>query len=572
MDKSPRIRVELRHLQPLYEILAHRPDLLAELESRGMLQRVPANDLRSLPLEARQDMALFLHAQGEPHYGAQLAARVDLSAGEGLLYFARSSETLREMLAELIHHQSVWLPGATLQVSEEGQTLRITLTPQMNAPPLGLLTFWEGTLTWLRRAINFCLGQTPTVLEAWVMTPPSAQAHVLEQLLGCTVQFGADCFGLRLPLEWLSKPLPGSHAAVRQRTATCFDVLGRRQLDHEPVWRRVLDVIEAARQPGDFGLEAVAAKLQLTPSTLRRHLAQEGSSFSALLEAHRRQRAFELMVLHDCPVELAAQQLGYSGRVALGRAFRGWFAGPPARLRRHLQALQALEAAEDWASPLRLPAFDQPLAGASFQSLGAQLRADPVLWAHALGLAAQARFGAQSMQPDDDALLQQLGTSRLMDAIQARAWMLGRQAVAAPLQARWQHLLSLAQGEPDGAPLSSRAFALLAWAELGTLLLQRVIGASYVDFRSAWAQRPPAEQWAEERRRYGLDRHDASYLLLAAWGLPTPVLDWLASLSQVDQDAAQPGDLTPQAAEFQGLAELLAKPPASASEIGGALD
>ena len=572
MTEHPHVRVEMRHLQPLYDILAHRPDLLAELEARGMLLRVPANDLRTLPLNARQEMALFMHAQGEPHYGAQLAARIDLSAGEGLLYFARSSETLHEMLGELIHHQSVWLPGANLQVSEEGQTLRITLTPLMNEPSLGLLIFWEGTLTWLRRAINFCLGQTPTVLEAWVMTPPSAQAHILEQLLGCAVQSGADCFGLRLPLEWLSVPLPGSHAGVRQRTATCFDVLGRRHLNHEPVWRRVLDCIEAATQAGDFGLESVASELRLTPSTLRRHLAQEGCSFSALLEAHRRQRAFDLMVLHDCPVEQAAQQLGYSGRVALGRAFRGWFAGPPARLRRHLQALQALEAAEDWASPLRLPAFEQPAAGARFHPLGAQLRADPVLWAHALGLAAQARFGAQSLQPDDDALLQQLGTSRLMDAIQARAWMQGRQPVAEPLQARWQQLLLLAQGGQGGAPLTSKEFALLAWAELGALLLQRVIGLPYLEFRRNWAQRPPAQQWAEERRRYGLDRHDASYLLLAAWGLPTPVLAWLARLSPVEPDAAPPSDPSPPAAEFTGLAELLARPVAPAAEIGGALD
>jgi len=525
----PRIVVEMRHLQPLYELLAHRPQLIAELEARGLLMRVEANDVRCMPEGLSLELSAFLQSQGERHVSARLAAAVDLSAGEGLLYFARSSDTLREMLAELLQHQADWLPGATLKLEEDASTVCIGLMPTMSVPPQGLLLYWEGTLTWLRRALNFALGQAPTVLEARVMTPASPQPEVLAALLGCAVQFDADCFVLCLPRDWLDRPLPGRHAALRQGTAVCFEALGQRQRSAQPRWRQVLEVIEATPCADELSLASVSARLDLPPSTLRRHLANEGQRFSALVDAHRREQAFEQLVLQDGRLEAQARTLGYAGRAPLARAFRAWFAASPTQLRQDFLALQALNADEDWASPLRLPAFEVPAAGSCAGDVGAMLRADPVLWAHTFGRAAQARSGARLLRPQrssgpDDDWVQQLGAARVKDGLQARRWMHRSTPVVPALQSRWRRLQALLSEVQAHAPTSPTMQALLAWSELGALLLLRVEGEPYADFRTAWQARGASVQWAEERRRYGVDRLALSHLLMAAWGVPAELL------------------------------------------------
>ena len=81
-------------------------------------------------------------------------------------------------------------------------------------------------------------------------------------------------------------------------------------------------------------IEQVAAQLCMSDRTLKRQLAAEDSSYSALLEEVRHRQAVGLLSRTDLSLERIAEQLGYSDVANFNRAFRRWTGKTPGRWRR----------------------------------------------------------------------------------------------------------------------------------------------------------------------------------------------------------------------------------------------
>lgn len=77
----------------------------------------------------------------------------------------------------------------------------------------------------------------------------------------------------------------------------------------------------------------VAAALSLSSRTLKRKLALRDTSFSALLDDDRRDRALALLE-GDVPLQRVADLLGYSDVANFTRAFRRWTGTSPGHYRR----------------------------------------------------------------------------------------------------------------------------------------------------------------------------------------------------------------------------------------------
>ena len=69
----------------------------------------------------------------------------------------------------------------------------------------------------------------------------------------------------------------------------------------------------------------------LSARSLQRHLAQQGTSFSKLIERTRRQHALELLVQDDLNISEIAQALGYKDPSNFCRAFHKWTGQSPKR-------------------------------------------------------------------------------------------------------------------------------------------------------------------------------------------------------------------------------------------------
>ena len=84
------------------------------------------------------------------------------------------------------------------------------------------------------------------------------------------------------------------------------------------------------RDSGRFPtLPDVAAELDLHPRTLRRQLAEEGTSFRALLNEARSTLAVDLLCNVGLTVEEVSKRLGYTDTSLFCYAFKRWYGMPP---------------------------------------------------------------------------------------------------------------------------------------------------------------------------------------------------------------------------------------------------
>ena len=145
--------------------------------------------------------------------------------------------------------------------------------------------------------------------------------------------FGSDHLRASLQLNLLELPVRRDEAALAaflEGAPGKLTTLYRR--DREVVIR-VRDLLRKAF-PESPGQEEIAARLYLSPRTLHRRLADEGSSFRAIKDALRRDMALSRLSKTDEPVARIAAELGYADTSTFYRACMEWTGLPPSSYRR----------------------------------------------------------------------------------------------------------------------------------------------------------------------------------------------------------------------------------------------
>jgi AraC-like DNA-binding protein len=151
---------------------------------------------------------------------------------------------------------------------------------------------------------------------------------LLELLPVVKREFGRAHNRLYFPRAMFDEPLPQADAHTLEMCIGQCDVLMQRNERR----RGITAVVRSKlfRESGGFPtLPAVAAELDLHPRTLRRQLAQEGTSFRALLNEARSTLAVDLLCNVGLTVEEVSKRLGYSDNSTFCHAFKRWYGVPP---------------------------------------------------------------------------------------------------------------------------------------------------------------------------------------------------------------------------------------------------
>lgn len=148
-----------------------------------------------------------------------------------------------------------------------------------------------------------------------------------------TLRFGQPRSALWLDAGALAAPARRDAHALRLFLAAAPGNVVAGRLVERTVADRVRALLQRAR-PAWPDLPAVAATLQVSPSTLQRRLAAEGTSFRSVRDALRRDVAVSL--LESGPASsLAAlsEELGFADGPAFQRAFKAWTGRAPGAYR-----------------------------------------------------------------------------------------------------------------------------------------------------------------------------------------------------------------------------------------------
>ena len=163
-----------------------------------------------------------------------------------------------------------------------------------------------------------------------------------EHVFPAVFVFNAPRAALTVPVRHRALPNPGYDevlwtAALRRCEAAVQDNAGAalvRQLAQ--ALHDSLEAPLAGRTPPTL---AQMAELQhVSVSTLNRRLRDAGTSYQALIDDARRQRARELLANPRHRIAEIANELGYRDPTSFVRSFRRWYGATPGRYRRELAA------------------------------------------------------------------------------------------------------------------------------------------------------------------------------------------------------------------------------------------
>jgi AraC-like DNA-binding protein len=160
------------------------------------------------------------------------------------------------------------------------------------------------------------------------------QETVLEEAFEAPVRFDAAGVGIVLQRELLRTPHAGPPPPPPSRAELRSLVLGG-----EPTLARtVRDIALLHLEHGSAELARVATRLALHPRRLQRLLAAEGTSFRAVLDGVRLERAERLLAEPGARIADVALAAGYEEPAHFTRAFRRWRGVSPSAFRQAVEA------------------------------------------------------------------------------------------------------------------------------------------------------------------------------------------------------------------------------------------
>ncbi|MDX8032035.1 AraC family transcriptional regulator [Lentzea sp. BCCO 10_0856] len=214
-------------------------------------------------------------------------------------------------------------PAAVL----DGDRLVISLEP--GALPGDVVPFLvERDLAAIHTVIGELVTGDVPVLSVDLAHPAPADTREHEEVFGLLPRFSASRNQSVVDASVLTRALPlASPEANALCERQCQDLAARRR-GKPGVAGEVRRVLELSVRFGET-MPVVARALGLSPRTLRRRLNESGTSYQALLDEVRAERA--VVLLAGASVEQTATQLGFAEAASFIHAFRRWYGTTPAR-------------------------------------------------------------------------------------------------------------------------------------------------------------------------------------------------------------------------------------------------
>jgi AraC-like DNA-binding protein len=206
-------------------------------------------------------------------------------------------------------------------------TNRIVDAPSRRFADETFLVMVHGLMCWLA-------GKRIPLSVAEFAHPRPPYAHEYTVMYSQHLRFGAQCTAIRFDARLLSMPVVQTAATLKQflRTAPQSVFL---KYKNEDSWtarlrRRLRDNIGAPDWPL---LDDIAQEFHVAPTTLRRRLIAEGTSYQGIKDELRRDAAIHHLCNSALSIADIGSLLGFQEPSAFHRAFKKWSGAQPGEYR-----------------------------------------------------------------------------------------------------------------------------------------------------------------------------------------------------------------------------------------------
>ncbi len=331
-------RLSIRLIWPFFRIVGANAAGL-EILAR---ERIGAAEFANPDTRIRHRAAIELlertvEETGDGTIGLRAGQSIEPGDLDALEYAARSCPTLGDAIRCSNRYMQLMNEAAETALDEHGGKVVWSFRTNDGVPyPPAANDF---VVACADRFARFYTGVDQPADEVRLMHPKPAHAREYERLFRTRVRFGAPHNAIVFPRGGLALPMKSAD----RRFHFAFDMYARELVERIPqtVAGRAREVAVAELRGGRLSMASVARALGLSVPTLRRRLADEGTSYAGLVDQVRRDLVEQYLRDPQVAVGEMAFLLGFSHVTAFYKAFRRWTGTTPAQRRAELRAGRA---------------------------------------------------------------------------------------------------------------------------------------------------------------------------------------------------------------------------------------
>jgi len=297
----------------------------AGLDPRGLTD----SRARYLVSDVGRLWRLAVEATGDPCIGLFVSRFVNMTTFQALGCSVLASATLKEAFERMVRYGRFVTDVGSFRLDASGDRYRVSLEVHPGAirPCDESLDAFLALQVHTVRALTDNRELSP--LAVALERPEPRPSEPFHKLFRAPIRFSAAANSLEFGRAQLDAPLPSANAELAHRSD---EVLSRylAELDQAQVAARVRAAVAQRLGDGEPPEESVARTLGMSPRTLQRRLADEGTTYHQVLSRTREQLACAY-IREGWSVTEVAFTLGFGDTSSFSRAFKRWTGVAPSQ-------------------------------------------------------------------------------------------------------------------------------------------------------------------------------------------------------------------------------------------------
>lgn len=268
---------------------------------------------------------------GNPLFCMQFGMYQGLGSLGPLLYLIRNASNVGEALKELSHYFHLHSSSSRVRIEIKGEhaLFHYDAADVKDVPSHRLvLELVVGGATQLMRTL---LGSRWQPHALMLQHAPLREPQAYTRLLGLTPRFNSPYNAWVFDAKLLLAPLSAGDETLHKLIQQHLDTLDNMSVQELPAY--ISQLLRDLLPNGRTTIEQIAEYMDLSPRTLQRYLAEEGTSFQLLLDETRQSMAQRYLADSTISLTHLAAMLGYSELSAFSRAFQRWYGVSPKQWR-----------------------------------------------------------------------------------------------------------------------------------------------------------------------------------------------------------------------------------------------
>jgi AraC-like DNA-binding protein len=260
-----------------------------------------------------------------PSFPLRVAAQSQLEDSEVFGFLAMSCETLGEAYDKTAFYRALYAAGARWEQVPDAREDRLIWYPWPgDLRDAGYAAAMDFSLADMANAVRRLGRSGPRPVAVHLCHAAPADTAPYRELYGVEPNFNAKLYELVYAPGLRSEPIATFNSKLRNYFDEECRKLAAATANNGSVVAQVRKTLMAAMNGGDTTIEATAKTLAMSPRSLQRYLADEGSRYNDLLAEVRAELAKRYLARGTVSVTEVAYLLGFTEPPAFFKAFKRW--------------------------------------------------------------------------------------------------------------------------------------------------------------------------------------------------------------------------------------------------------